>query len=262
MSIITLLTDFGQNDVYVGMMKGVILKINHRANIIDLCHQVQPQNLIQAAFLLETSYSYFPQKTIHVVVVDPGVGSRRKIIAAQSSDFFFIAPDNGVLSWALAREKNLRVVAVENRGYYLPEVSATFHGRDIVAPAAAHLSLGVPLNSFGPAVEFHELKKPHPRVTKRAIRGQVIHIDRFGNLITNIHRDHLDRLSGQINIRVGSALISGLSHYYAQGRPGALVALIGSSGYLEIGRRDGRAADALGIEEKAAFSAQVEVESS
>ena len=259
--IITLLTDFGMADHYVPAMKGVILSINPKATLVDICHQVQPQNIAQAAFLLDTTWKYFPQGTIHLVVVDPEVGSQRQAIILKHHSAFFVAPDNGVLSYLLADEEQpahyapsysleprklgpgLKAVALSNRRFWRPSVSATFHGRDILAPVAAHLSLGVPLEEFGKLVSkllaFH---LPRPRRSQDNLVGHIIHIDGFGNLISDIRSADLP--SADLCIEVAGQRIKGLAQYYAQKE--GMMALIGSSDRLEIAQRNGSAAALTG----------------
>ena len=187
MSVITLTTDFGTSDWFVGTMKGVIAGIAPKATIIDLTHDLPPGDIRGGAFALAASYRFFPKGTVHVAVVDPGVGSRRKAIAVQTAKGFFVGPDNGVLSWALVKEKAKAVHALENEAYFLKPVSQTFHGRDVFAPVAAHLSRGVPIKKLGPALkDFVRLDWPEPRRQRGGIEGEVVYIDRFGNAITNL----------------------------------------------------------------------------
>ncbi|MEK6559083.1 MAG: SAM-dependent chlorinase/fluorinase, partial [Planctomycetota bacterium] len=191
--VMTLLTDFGNQDAYVGVMKGVITGINPLANIIDICHNIPPQDVFNAAYLLYTSYKYFPRGTIHVAVVDPGVGTERNIVCVKTKDYFFLVPDNGLLSFIVQEEKPKVIVRLTNDRYFLPSPSNTFHGRDIFAPAAAYLSLGVKLRQLG--IKINQLKQldiPKPDYKKTGqLEGQIIYIDRFGNLITNIKKEYL-----------------------------------------------------------------------
>ena len=275
---IVLTTDFGTVDAYVGVMKGVILSINPQASIIDLSHQVQPQNLQQAAFLLGASHHYFPSEAIHVVVVDPGVGTQRRILLLVTSTARFLAPDNGVLSQVLLDQlpnppdqpgwvegpvsvpvpDNCAVYALSNPEYWRPTVSNTFHGRDIFAPVAAHLSLGVDPAKLGERVEHVTwLPSPEPVQEGEVIRGRVIYQDHFGNLITNIPQRLLAR-ADRVTVTIKGESIPGLSRTFhdepIQSGPGpsgkslagkSLLALIGSHGYLEVAVRDGSAALAL-----------------
>ncbi len=263
-AIITLTTDFGIADAYVAAMKGVILTINPGATIVDICHSIRPQHILEAAFVISTVHNCFPEGTIHIVVVDPGVGSARKAIILKTPSAFFLAPDNGVLSYIVAETSStpvgespdkdpelkrhklgpeIKAVAITNPKYWRQPVSTTFHGRDIFAPVAAHLSLGTPLNNFGRKLNYmHVFPIPRPsREVCGNITGLIMHVDHFGNLITNI-RD-TDLPSRQVTVSVGASRIEGISSYYAQGK--GLIALIGSSGYLEVSLVGGSAAEAL-----------------
>jgi len=245
---ITLMTDFGLTDPYVGIMKGVILDIASGATLVDLTHAIPPQDIRQAAFLLATAVGFFPRGTVHVVVVDPGVGSERRPIAVKSGHAYFVAPDNGVLSMALARQPAEAIIHLTNSDYWLTEVSTTFHGRDIFAPVAAHLARGVPVGELGtPISEIVRLPALEPtRQSDGSVRGHIQHIDRFGNCITNVPSDML-RADIPLVVKVAGQSIWGLSPTYAAVEPGALVCLIGSSGFLEIAVRLGNAARQLNI---------------
>jgi len=251
-AIVTLTTDFGLSDAYVAVMKGVILGINPEARLIDICHSIRPQNITQAAFILSTAYPFFPEGTIHVVVVDPGVGTERKAIILKTPSACFIAPDNGVLSYVIQEsstkstggklETEVEAIAITKPGFWRSTVSPTFHGRDIFAPVAAHLSLGVPPVDFGEplaSVTTLPISQPH-QVADGLLVGHILHIDSFGNLITNIKEANLPRTKQAITIEVGKKVIPGLSRTYAEGE--GLLALIGSSGYLEISLKEGSAA--------------------
>ena len=250
MSIITLTTDFGLADGYVGTMKGVILGIDPTATIVDISHDISPQDVREAAYTLYTAYPYFPQGTIHVVVVDPGVGSERRAIALRTPRATFVAPDNGVLSYVVAHEMVEEIVDLTDPRYHLSPVSCTFHGRDIFAPVAAHLARGIPLAELGePLAEVIAFPLPRPQVRPDGtIVGQIIHIDRFGNLITSITSkdlaDHL--LLGEGIIGIQGQSIRGIANHYAEGTPGTLLALIGSEGHLEIAVTGGSASKSLG----------------
>lgn len=240
------------------------MSINPRAIVVDVCHSIEPQNIVEAAFIISTVHNYFPIGTIHVVVVDPEVGSQRKAIIMKTHSAFFLAPDNGVLSYIVAetsttpvKESNcpspklelqkldpaIRAIAITNPHFWLQPVSTTFHGRDVFAPVAAHLSLGTPLSKFGKKItRIHTFPIPRPcRDSEGNITGHVLHIDTFGNLITNIKSSDLP--SDQISISINSHRIQGLSLFYTQGT--GLTALIGSSGYLEISFVGGNAASVL-----------------
>ncbi|MGQ9493363.1 MAG: SAM hydrolase/SAM-dependent halogenase family protein [Anaerolineae bacterium] len=248
MSIITLLSDFGTADGYAGVMHGVILSINPEAVVVDISHDIAPQDIHTAAFVLSTVYPYFPADTIHVIIVDPGVGSARRALAVRTASGMFVAPDNGVLSYVFARETVSEVVHLTNARYWLSPLSDTFHGRDLFAPVAAHLSLGVSLNNLGSAIQDPvRFAVAEARVQNDgSIHGQVMHVDRFGNLITNIPCELLP--PGRMwRVRVAGYEVGGLAKTYALAAEGALLALIGSSGYLEIAVRNGNAAAMLKV---------------
>ena len=258
--IITLTTDFGTSDAYVGIMKGVILSINPNAQIVDLTHAIPPQDIYEAAFSISAAHSYFPKGTIHIIVVDPGVGSDRQAIVSRTDNAFFVCPDNGVLSYLLQSVGNeggqpIDSVAIQNSAYYLPEVSNTFHGRDIFAPVAAHLSLGVSLEDIGPPVQtLVQLPIQVPELTDGTLTGQIVKIDRFGNAITNISETAIDRLKSAstggmatYEIRVGSVRLHRFNRAYAESGVGKPLAIIGSSGLLEIAINGGNAKEGLGI---------------
>jgi len=244
--IITLLTDFGLADGYVGTMKGVILSINPGAKIIDLSHDLPAQDVSAAAFVLSSSYRYFPRGTIHVAVVDPGVRSNRKILAVKSLDFWFLAPDNQLLKYIFHASETLTVVEVLNKRFFLSHISQTFHGRDIFAPVAAYLSLGVDIHELGQeTIDFDRGQIDLPRVSSDKIIGKVIYSDRFGNLITNIAATHLMRHISEIY--VGMTVIPRLAQSYAEVEIGQPLAIIGSTGFLEISIRNGNARQQLGV---------------
>ena len=259
--LITLLTDFGHADPYVGVMKGVILGIEPTATIVDLTHDVLPQDVLQGAFLLGTAWRHFPPGTIHVAVVDPGVGTDRKALLVQGQEHTFLAPDNGLLSFALPDEEvqdtpfqpyqnripsGFSAHALTNPQYWRHPVSSTFHGRDIFAPVAAHLSAGVSAVDLGEPVEtLTRLAVPTPRWHGKGMTGHVIHIDRFGNVVTTLSEGHLPREGKPLTIEIGDRRIDGLSETYAAEE--SLVALIGSHGNLEVAVRNGSAAELLGV---------------
>ena len=248
--IITLMTDFGTSDHYVGVMKGVMLNINPQVQIVDITHTIPPQDVHGAAFLIDATYRYFPTGTIHVIVVDPGVGSERRAIVCQTETAYFVCPDNGILTHILHNEKRIRSVTVENSAYFLPQVSNTFHGRDIFAPVAAHLSRGVPISRLGnPVTQPVQLPVPRPQVTDKAVIGQVIWIDSFGNLVTNISREILESLEerNSVVIHAGNAKIDHLNHSYAESAVGEALAIVGSFNRLEISINQGDAAQTLGL---------------
>jgi S-adenosyl-L-methionine hydrolase (adenosine-forming) len=247
--IITLLTDFGQQDAYVGILKGVILTINPDVRLVDLSHEVPPQEILSAAFMLRSAWGYFPPGSIHLAVVDPGVGSRRRAMAAACGEQFLVGPDNGLFSLIFAEPGPHTLINLENPRYFLPRVSTTFHGRDIFAPVAAHLSLGVPLTDLGPALSDPvRLDWPIPKFGEKEITGQIVACDRFGNLISNIPFEKLESWlqGGSAKFRIHKQEISDLAATYSEVLPGTLLALGGSHGYLEIACRQDSAARVLG----------------
>ena len=249
MHAITLTTDFGTCDWFVGTMKGVALGINPRARIVDLTHEIPPGDIRAGAFALMAGCRYFPKDTVHVVVVDPGVGSSRRAIAARTKDFFFVGPDNGVLSWALARERIKSVRRLEESKYFLNTISRTFHGRDIFAPVGAHLSRGVPVQRLGREVnDWTRLPWPQPKKSSGVIRGEVTYIDRFGNAITNIESQPEFR-GRAFTCEVDGRRKTGceLAEFYDAVPANRPVAVFGSSGFLEIAVNGGSAARKFAI---------------
>jgi S-adenosylmethionine hydrolase len=234
--IITLTTDFGYADPFVGIMKGVIYGINPQARVVDLSHGVAGQDIRGAALLMSHSVQYFPRGTIHVAVVDPGVGSARRPLLLEVDGNYFIGPDNGVLSLAPGGTSPARILHLSKSEYYLRPTSATFHGRDIFAPVAAHLSLGVAPEALGEtADDFARLSLPTVLRTEGTLNGEIIYIDAFGNLFTNIRADDLRELTKEpIRIILGDLSIPGLAPCYAAVKPGKCIALINSWGLLEI----------------------------
>ena len=244
MKTIALLTDFGLTDNFVGVMKGVILKINSRVRLVDITHQVAAHDIAEAAFLLKGSYKYFPRGTIFLVVVDPGVGSKRRPIIIRSKNYLFVGPDNGVLEPAACADGIREIVAIENKRYFLKPVSGTFHGRDIFAPVAAYLSKGQKPNVFGRLLD--SLKQsgiPLPEVSKGTLKGEVVYIDRFGNLVTNIDEGLFKhfRRNKKFKIKIKDTKIDSLAGSYEAVRPGKPLAIFGSFGSLEISVNKGRA---------------------
>lgn len=232
---IVLLTDFGTKDYYVGVMKGVILDHCPGATIVDLCHELPPQDIRAGAYCLRASVSYFPKGAIFVAVVDPGVGSSRRVIWGRSARHQFLAPDNGVLSWI--EEEILEAREVRNEKLWLPSVSATFHGRDIFAPVAGRLARGLASSLLGPKVrDMKRIPVPRPKRAGRRVRGELLWLDRFGNAVTSLGPEDAGRAS-RIFFR-GRDLGPVRSHY-AQAPQGKPLALFGSSGYLELSVRDG-----------------------
>jgi len=254
MSLITLLTDFGTRDEYVGLMKGVILTINPSVTIVDITHRIDSQDIEQAAYAIHSAYRYFPSGSVHLIVVDPGVGTGRSLLVLEMGNQYFVAPDNGVLT-LLFNEKNINsLIKLTNSNYFLETVSRTFHGRDIIAPVGAHLARGVEPHKLGEEISLSgavQLENLQPRVTDTGeIAGKVLAIDHFGNLITNIDFQMLapNDIPGPIEsamIRIGSHTIKGIDETYENGAPNTPLALIGSRGYLEVAVNMGSAAELL-----------------
>ena len=268
--LITLTTDFGTADGYVGTMKGVILDIAPDARLVDISHAITPQNTHQAAYVLYTAYHFFPSHTVHLVVVDPGVGSARHPIAMHTPAGYFVGPDNGVFSYVMARERVDGLVELADPRYRLSQISHTFHGRDIFAPAAAHLAAGLPIAFLGPPVrDLVTLPPPRLEIADDCITGEVLHSDHFGNVITSVgllawngdqlsldpaFRQARPAKGEPIRFEAGAATvvvtgheIAGVHHTYAQVEPGEMLALGGSEGHLEIAMREGNASTKLGL---------------
>jgi len=252
--VIALLTDFGTRDHYAGTMKGVALSICPDITFVDISHDVPPHDVVAGALELAAAYKYFPAGTIFLVVVDPGVGSTRRGIAADTGDYKFVAPDNGVLTAVLDEHAPKKVVELSERRYARPTVSRTFEGRDRFAPAAAWLAKGIELTALGrPAGTIQRLDIPQPIVDDdrgNSIRGQVLRVDRFGNLITNVDRKTFERLSGgpgNIDVRVGAHAISKVVSTYSDVAAGEVCALFGSTDHLEIAANGASAAEALAL---------------
>lgn len=250
MSIVTLTTDFGLKDGNVGVMKGVIWSIAPRAQIADISHQISPQNIREAALVISRAAPYFPPGTVHVVVVDPGVGTARRPIGAQLGDQLYIAPDNGVLTLLLEqaeREKRpVEFVHLNRPNFWLPDVSHVFHGRDIFAPAAGHLAAGVPLRVLGSLISDPvRLAFPQPQHTDNGLTGEVIHIDHFGNIHTNIRIEHLGQ-APNVQVKICGSTIAGMVKTFGERPDGELIALYGSNGNLIISTVNGSAAKRLG----------------
>lgn len=247
--IITLTTDFGLSDHFVGTMKGVIVGIQPEAAIIDISHDVRPFDIMDGAYTIAQAYRYFPKRAVHVIVVDPGVGTARRPILAQAGGQFFIAPDNGVLSMIYDREPKHKVRVITNELLFLPAASRTFHGRDIFAPSAAHLSKGVAPGRFGAVInDYVQLMLLKPRRTaRRAWSGSVLKVDRFGNLITNFHIDEFPAVrTERFEMAVGLQHIERLALTFADAGRDELLAIVGSSGYLEVALNQDSAAKRLG----------------
>jgi len=250
-AIITLTTDYGINDHLVGTLKGVILKINPDATIVDITHNVTPFDLLDGALAIGSAYSYFPPKTVHVVVVDPGVGTERRPLLVSAGNQYFVAPDNGVLSVVYDREsENLVVRHANAEHYYLQPVSKTFHGRDIFAPVAAWLTKNWQSSSMGDEIEdYKRFALPRPKKADGVVKGVILRADTFGNLITNFRLEDLPEgvLGGAIQLQVGTQVVSKFVETFAQGNGTEPFAYVGSSGFVEIGVNKGNAARTLGL---------------
>lgn len=242
--IITLLTDFGEEDGYVAAVKGVILSINPNARLVDVGHYVPSFQVSSAAYVLSTYYKFFPPGTVHVAVVDPGVGGGRRAMVVSVDGHYFVAPDNGIVTYVLAGHNEYEAWEITETGYMLPNVSATFHGRDVFAPVAAHITAGKKPEAFGPRLsECVRLQDALPTVSADRVRGRIIHVDRFGNFITNIRRDDIGIFPerGMLS-RIRRFTIVGLSRTFSDRDKGEPVVYVGSSGYVEIGVVQGSAA--------------------
>jgi S-adenosylmethionine hydrolase len=258
--IITLTTDYGTNDHLVGTLKGVILKINPDVTIIDITHHVAPFDLLDGALSIGAAYSYFPARTIHVVVVDPGVGTDRRPLLVSAENQYFVAPDNGVLSLIYERDPNVVVRHANVEHYYLQPVSKTFHGRDVFAPVAAWLAKSGQSSAMGDVIEdYKKLAMPRPRATNGVLKGVVMRVDGFGNLITNFRAEDLSedaRQAGKVNFQVGTHAVSRLVETFALGNANEPIAYVGSSGYVEIAVNKGNAARTLSLGRGAAVILQ------
>jgi len=244
MSIITLTTDFGTRDWFVGSMKGAILSVNPHAVPVDITHDIPPGDIRAGAFALAASYRSFPRNTVHLAVVDPGVGSPRAALVVRTSDYYFVGPDNGVLSIALAKEKIVEIWQVENEIYFRQPISNTFHGRDVFAPVAAHLTLRILMDSLGQQVtDYVQLDWPKPQVDGALIRGEIVYIDHFGNAISNIESP--EKSTG--TVRVPDKVECTLKQFYQEVPSGQPLAIAGSAGFLEIAVNAGHAAQAYGL---------------
>jgi len=248
--VIALLTDFGTRDHYAGTMKGVALSICPEAAFVDITHDIAPHDVLGGALELAASYKYFPAGTIFLVVVDPGVGSSRRPLAAEAGSYRFVGPDNGVLTLAFKDAVPKRVVELTERRYARPTVSRTFEGRDRFAPAAAWLAKGIDLSGLGRSLtSWHTLSLPEPVVTEGQILGEVLRVDRFGNLVTNVDRRTFERFAGAgpIEIVAGSRSVDAVVATYAEAQTMAVCALFGSSDHLEVAVNGGSAAEQLAL---------------
>jgi len=248
---IALLTDFGLRDPYVGVMKGVIIGINPSATIVDVCHEIAPGDIPEAAFCLASALPYFPEETIFAAVVDPSVGTKRRAVAAGIGGRTVICPDNGILTWAIRDHGLDRAVEITDSRFFLPNVSDTFHGRDVFAPVAANLSKGAALTDLGPEInDLAAIEIPEVATSDRSIQGEIIYVDRFGNLVSNISRSLAEEwLKSGVSVRVhvGSGEIHGLSRAYADVPKGHPVALFGSMDLLEIAVNGGSAVEMFAV---------------
>jgi S-adenosylmethionine hydrolase len=246
--IITLTTDFGLADPFVGIMKGVILSIAPRAEIVDITHEIAPQNVRQAAYVMEAAHAWFPKDAVHLVVVDPGVGGKRRPIAARAGAYYFVAPDNGVLGAILDRP-DARVFELTDPRYFLRPVSATFHGRDVFSPVAAHIANGVKLSRLGRKIRDPEtIRLPQPSVTRNGVNGEIVHIDRFGNLTTNIPEELLRRCFKNLaaaRVKIGGKNAGVFYDSYSRCPKGETGCILNSWNRLEIFRREDNAARKL-----------------
>ena len=246
-NIVTLTTDFGSADHFVGTMRGVILGVNPAAQVIDLCNEVTPFDVLDGALTIAQAYHYFPADSIHLVVVDPGVGSARKALLVTTTRHIFVAPDNGVLSLVMDQEERISVRQITSEHYFLQPVSKTFHGRDIFAPCAGWLSRGVEVEKFGEEItDYVRFSLPKPKMlSKHTLTGAVLKVDRFGNLITNLTPANAPAVfaaNAKVKITVGQEAVSGICHSYSECKPGALFCLLNSMGFLEITSNRGSAA--------------------
>lgn len=239
--VITLTTDYGSRDAFTASIKGVLLKVNPQVQIVDVSNEVAPQDIWEAAFTLKSAYTYFPKGTIHLAVVDPGVGSGRRPIIVVTESYYFVGPDNGLFSLIYQEAERLRVHHITSTHYFQPSPGPTFHGRDVFAPVAAWLSKGIPSGNFGEEItDFVKLNVPVPKKSATGIDGHVVHIDRFGNVITNITFKDIRALLPEgegttaLGVSVAGKEIRGLKRFYAEATAGEAGAIINSSGYLEI----------------------------
>ena len=260
--IITLITDFGLSDPYVAMMKGVILSINPAARLVDISHQIRFGSVIQGASLIGETFPFFPRGTVHMVVIDPTVGSKRRPIGLEAAGHLFVGPDNGIFWPVIEDHKEIKTIHLTESRYFLPHITHTFHGRDIFAPAAAHLSKGVDPAQMGDVINDPvKLEIPAPLQKEEVLTGQVMRIDHFGNLITNIRGKDLGMFvrRGRPVISVGNLTVEGLRKTYSSVAKGAALALIGSSGFLEISVNQGRACDSVGLDRETITGGRVRV---
>jgi S-adenosylmethionine hydrolase len=257
-SIITLTTDYGTNDHLVGTLKGVILKINPDVTIVDITHNVTPYDLLDGALAIGAAFAYFPPRTIHVVIVDPGVGTPRRPLLVTGDNQYFVAPDNGVLSLVYERDPNVVVRHANVEHYYLQPVSKTFHGRDVFAPVAAWLSKNGQTSSMGDEIlDYKKFALPKPKGSNGVLKGIVMRVDTFGNLVTNFRPEDLvedARQHGKVKFQVGTHAVTRMVETFALGKAGEPVAYVGSSGYVEIAVNKGNASRNLALGRGAAVT--------
>jgi S-adenosyl-L-methionine hydrolase (adenosine-forming) len=250
---VTLTTDFGTSDHYVGTMKGVVYSINPWARVVDISHDVQSYDVLDGALTLAQAYSHFPSETVHVVVVDPGVGSARRPILARTKNYFFVAPDNGVLSLALEREQRVSVRHITAENYFLHPVSRTFHGRDIFAAVAGWLSTGLESSDFGQEIsDYARFSIPAPKpIGQGRMQGEVLKVDKFGNVVTNLTLRDIPQLfvaqPPEFKIVIGRREVTRIRNSYSEGALDEVFAILGSMGFLEISTNRGSAARALEV---------------
>jgi len=247
--VITLTSDFSLHDSYVGTMKGVILRIFPEARLVDITHHISPQDVLEASLVLESGYRYFPPGTVHLVVVDPGVGGARRPILVAGEQHYFVGPDNGTFTRVLDSDPQALVIDIQETRFLLPSISDTFHGRDIFSPVAAYLARGVAPEEFGPPLtQPRRLSLPVPRIWGDQIRGEVIHIDSFGNIVSNISREQFEGAVGRrrFKIVINGKTIDRLHRSYEEQERGLMLALFGSSNLLELAVAEGRAERRVG----------------
>jgi len=238
-NIVTLTTDFGGSDHFVGTMRGVILGVNPAANVVDLCNSVNSFDVLDGALTIAQAYRFFPSDSIHMVIVDPGVGSSRRPLLVTTTRHYFLAPDNGVLSLVMEQEERVTVRHITAEHYFLQPVSQTFHGRDVFSPCAGWMSKGVEPDKFGDEItDYVRFTLPKPKQTgEHTLKGAVLKVDKFGNLITNLTAENAPAVfaaEAKVRITVGQATVTGIYASYAQGQPGELFGVLNSMGFLEI----------------------------
>ncbi|RMF98021.1 MAG: hypothetical protein D6734_00895 [Candidatus Schekmanbacteria bacterium] len=254
--VISLITDFGNKDYFVGVMKGVILSICPNTNIVDISHEIEPHNIDEAGFVISKSYNFFPAGTVHLVVVDPGVGSSRKILMAKTKDYFFVMPDNGIISWILKNEEKIDVFELKKTNILTDSPSSTFHGRDIMAPVAAKIASEKSLKGLGIKTQnFIKTDTAIPKISVNKIEGQVIYYDHFGNLITNIHKNDYHNLckntgKKEASIKIAGKDIKKICKNYSEGTKKKLNAIWGSHEHLELFLKEGNAKADCNIDKK------------